>query len=139
MLTIAKFVSTDIFDTGFGNINTRVTTKIGGPVLKFQHLLLTLNRFRWLWAVAFLAVAVLLTDAAWTAGEPKAGEVKANPEDEPIQITADQLVSNNEDKYAEFIGNVKVTQGELIITSDKLRIYYQGELLDAEKKSNNER
>jgi len=107
-------------------------------VLKFQHLLLTLNRFRWLWAVAFLAVAVLLTDAAWTAGEPKAGGVKADPEDEPIQITADQLVSKNEDKYAEFIGNVKVTQGELIITSDKLRIYYQGELLDAEKKSNNE-
>ena len=29
-------------------------------MLKFQHLLLTLHRFRWLWTVAFLAVAVLL-------------------------------------------------------------------------------
>jgi lipopolysaccharide export system protein LptA len=99
-------------------------------VLKFQQVLLTLNRFKWLWTVAFLAVAVLLTDAAWTAGEPKAGQ----PGNEPIRIVADELISYNEDKYAEFTGNVKVTQGDFTITSDKLRIYYQGELLDNEKK-----
>jgi lipopolysaccharide export system protein LptA len=81
-----------------------------------------------------LAVAVLLTDAAWTAGEPKAGQA----ENEPIRIVADELISNNEDKYAEFIGNVKVTQGNFTITSDKLRIYYQGELLDNEKKGGDE-
>jgi lipopolysaccharide export system protein LptA len=103
-------------------------------VLKFQHLLLTLNRFKWLWTVAFLAVAVLLTDAAWTAGEPKAGQA----ENEPIRIVADELASYNEDKYAEFTGNVKVTQGDFAITSDKLRIYYQGELLDNEKKGGDE-
>ena len=104
-------------------------------MLKFQHLLLTLNRFRWLWAVAFLAVAVLLTDAAWTAGEPKTGQAG---NEEPIQIVADELISYNEDKYAEFIGNVKVTQGNFTITSDKLRIDYQGELLDNEKKGGDE-
>jgi len=103
-------------------------------VLKFQHLLLTLNRFRWLWTVAFLAAAVLLTDAAWAAGEPKTGQAG----NEPIQIVADELISYNEEKYAEFIGNVKVTQGNLAITSDKLRIYYQGELLDTEKKGGDE-
>jgi lipopolysaccharide export system protein LptA len=146
MLAIAKYVSTDIFDTGLGNADLKTTEYIqstifnnqlsiqGGPVLKFQQVLLTLNRFRWLWTVAFLAVAVLLTDAAWTAGEPKAGQA----ENEPIRIVADELISYNEDKYAEFIGNVKVTQGNFTITSDKLRIYYQGELLDNEKKGGDE-
>jgi lipopolysaccharide export system protein LptA len=131
MLAIAKYVSTDIFNRQFSIINCQFK---GGPVLKFQQVLLTLDRFRWLWTVAFLAVAVLLTDAAWTAGEPKAGQA----ENEPIRIVADELISYNEDKYAEFIGNVKVTQGNFTITSDKLRIYYQGELLDNEKKGGDE-
>jgi len=103
-------------------------------VLKFQHLLLTFHRFRWLWTVVFLAVAVLLTDTAWAAGEPKTGPAG----NEAIQIVADELISYNEDQYAEFIGNVRVTQGNFTITSDTLRIYYQGELLDNEKKGGDE-
>jgi lipopolysaccharide export system protein LptA len=84
--------------------------------------------------VAMVAVAALLANTAWTADQPQTDK----PDNEPIQIVADQLISYNEDKYAEFIGNVKVTQGEFTITSDKLRIYYQGELLENEKKGSDE-
>ena len=101
---------------------------------KFQHFILTPNRLRWFWTAALVAAAALFADAAWAAGEPKT-EPAGN---EPIQIVADELISYNEDKYAEFIGNVKVTQGNFTITSDKLRIYYQGELLDNEKQGGDE-
>ena len=68
-----------------------------------------------------------------------ADEPQSEPaENEPIQIVANELISYNDEKYAEFIGNVKVTQGKLTITSEKLIIHYEGELLDNEKKSSNE-
>ena len=101
---------------------------------KFQHCILTPDRLRWFWTIALVAAAALFAKAAWTADEPKTGQ----PESEPIQIVADELISYNEEKYAEFIGNVKVTQGKFTITSDKLKIYYKGELLDNEKKSGDE-
>ena len=97
---------------------------------KFRHCILTPNRLRGLGTIALAAAAALFAIAAWAADEPQTGQ----PENEPIQIVADELISYNEEKYAEFIGNVKVTQGKFTITSDKLRIHYQGELLDNEKK-----
>ena len=106
----------------------------GGGVPKFHHLILTPNRLRWFGTLALVAAMALLTDAVRAADEPKTGQA----ETEPIQIVADELISYNEDKYAEFIGNVKVTQADFTITSDKLRIYYQGELLDGEKKGGDE-
>jgi lipopolysaccharide export system protein LptA len=81
-----------------------------------------------------VAAAALISIAAWAADD--SNTVQA--ESEPIQIMADELISFNEEKYADFIGNVKVTQGEFTITSDKLRIHYRGELLDAEKKKSEE-
>ncbi len=101
---------------------------------KFQHLILALNRLRWFRTAALVAAAALFANSAWAADEPKTGQAG----NEPIQIVADELISYNEDKYAEFIGNVKVTQGNFTITSDKLRIYYQGELLDNEKQGGDE-
>ena len=101
---------------------------------KFHHFILTPNRLRWFGTIALIAAMALLTDAARAADEPKVGQA----ETEPIQIIADELISYNDDKYAEFIGNVKVTQADFTITSDKLRIYYQGELLDDEKKGGDE-
>ena len=100
----------------------------------FQHFFIAPNRLRWLGTIALVAAAALFANTAWTADQPQTGQ----PDNEPIQIVADQLISYNEDKYAEFVGNVKVTQGEFTITSDKLRIYYQGELLENEKKGSDE-
>ena len=60
------------------------------------------------------------------------------PAEEPIQITADRLESNAEQNYAEFIGNVKASQGNLKINSDTLRIYYSGDLINRDKQASNE-
>ena len=95
-----------------------------------QHFISAPGRSRWLWITALVAVAALMPIAARAADDPKT----ARADNEPIQIVADELISFNEKKYAEFIGNVIVTQGEFKITSDKLRIYYRGEILGAEKK-----
>jgi lipopolysaccharide export system protein LptA len=76
-----------------------------------------------------------MTGVALAADKSNSDAPDKETEDQPILIKADQLISNNEEKWAEFIGNVKVTQADMVIDSDKLRIYYRGELLDAEEKS----
>jgi lipopolysaccharide export system protein LptA len=81
------------------------------------------------------AAAAFFSGAVFAAGESTTAAADKEPEEVPILITADQLISNNEEKYAEFIGNVKATQADFVITSDKLRIYYEGDLLDAEEKT----
>jgi len=86
-----------------------------------------------------LSAAAILAGSAVAAAESKTAAPDKTAEDQPILIKADQLISNNEEKYAEFIGNVNVTQGELVITSEKLRIYYQGELINTEEKSTEEK
>jgi lipopolysaccharide transport protein LptA len=52
---------------------------------------------------------------------------------EPIEIVADRLVTNNTEKWADFTGSVKATQGKFAMTSDALRIYYEGDLLNPPK------
>ena len=87
-----------------------------------------------LWMIV-CAAAAFFSGAVFAAGESKTEAADTQAEDVPILITADQLISNNEEKYAEFIGNVKATQADFVMTSDKLRIYYEGDLLNAEEKS----
>jgi len=45
--------------------------------------------------------------------------------DQKLLITSDSLMTDNEAKYSEFIGNVRATQGPNIVTSDKLRVYFK--------------
>jgi len=47
------------------------------------------------------------------------------PSKEKIHVTADSLTSESNAKVAEFKGNVKVTQGNFIIISDRLKIFYK--------------
>jgi lipopolysaccharide export system protein LptA len=49
----------------------------------------------------------------------------AAEEPNPIHITADRLITDNQAKWAEFIGNVKATQGDTVILSDRLKIFYK--------------
>jgi lipopolysaccharide export system protein LptA len=44
-----------------------------------------------------------------------------------IKITAQRLVSHTSDKFAEFIGDVAVRQGETTITADRLKIFFSAE------------
>ncbi len=96
---------------------------------------LTICRFLPLWMIALTAAAVF-SGAVFAAEESKTAAAENKPEDVPILITADQLISNNEEKYAEFIGNVKATQADFVITSDTLRIYYEGDLLNTKENTN---
>jgi lipopolysaccharide export system protein LptA len=47
-----------------------------------------------------------------------------------IHITSDKLISDNKAGYAEFIGNVKATQEDTVITSDSLKIYYKKHIVN---------
>ncbi|MFQ5485877.1 MAG: lipopolysaccharide transport periplasmic protein LptA [Desulfobacterales bacterium] len=55
------------------------------------------------------------------------------PEEKKIHIIANRLVSDSKARFAEFIGNVKATQGTTTITADRLKVYYKGNL---EKETN---
>ncbi|MGW8185843.1 MAG: lipopolysaccharide transport periplasmic protein LptA [Desulfobacterales bacterium] len=52
------------------------------------------------------------------------GVVSATPSP-PVTITADELVSDDTTKTAEFIGNVKVVRGNYTLTADRLKVHYQ--------------
>ena len=105
---------------------------------QFKFVPLKTARIAPFWIIAFFTAAALMTGAAFAADKSKVETSDSNPENTPITITAEQLESDNKAKFAEFIGNVKATQADFVITSDKLRIYYKGELLNNAKKGNNE-
>lgn len=44
-------------------------------------------------------------------------------ENQKIYIIADKFISDSEAGFAEFIGNVRVTQGAMVIHAEKLKIY----------------
>ena len=104
---------------------------------QFQIFMLKIGRIVPIWTIALFATATFITGAASAADKSKA-ETSPKPENTPIIITAEQLDSDKNAKFAEFSGNVKAIQADFVITSDKLRIYYKGELLDSEKKGNDE-
>ena len=105
---------------------------------QFQIVTLITGRTMPLLTIAFITTAALISSVAFAADKSKAEASDTKPENTPIIITAEQLESDNKAKFAEFIGNVKATQADFVITSDKLRIYYKGELLNTEKKGNDE-
>ena len=127
-----------VFDFSFGLIGNILSPVIGGFVQQFQLVMLSIGRIVPLWTIALIVTATIITGAASAADKSKAVTSDAKPENTPIIITAEQLDSDNNAKFAEFIGNVKAIQAEFVITSDKLRIYYKGELLNTEKKGNDE-
>jgi lipopolysaccharide export system protein LptA len=68
--------------------------------------------------ILFLSAAVAFVQEAFPQ----------NPETQTtgpsITITADRLVSRQADRLAEFSGNVRATQGNTVIVSDMLTIYF---------------
>jgi len=68
---------------------------------------------------AVLLSAVVLTLQTSTA---------AKAQDEEIQVSADRLITGNEENCAEFVGNVIASQGAFVITSDRLKVYYREDL-----------
>jgi lipopolysaccharide export system protein LptA len=71
-------------------------------------------------------IIVLLAPFGFTEDQPI--EKDKNQVGEQIQIVADKLITNNAEKYAEFIGDVRASQGNFTIISEHLRIYYKDDL-----------
>lgn len=59
--------------------------------------------------------------------------VMADESTEPIHIEADRMVSQEQDNSVVFIGNVDAKQGEIMIRSDEMTVYYTQ---DDKKKGN---
>lgn len=75
----------------------------------------------------FLTLAM----AAWLASVPVAASAQdAKPApakgggDEPIEISSDRLVLEQNQQLATFTGNVDAVQGDTTLRSDKLRVFY---------------
>jgi lipopolysaccharide export system protein LptA len=67
-------------------------------------------------------MCIFSIQASWAQKDAK--EAKPAADADRIHITSDRLISDNKDKTAEFIGNVKATQGDTVIVSDRLKVYY---------------
>lgn len=80
-------------------------------------------------AVVLAAAGLWAAAPAWPAGL----FTPAGPTDSqaPIEIVSDRMVANTTEKWADFLGSVVATQGKFSMTSDALRIYYEGELMNA--------
>lgn len=50
----------------------------------------------------------------------------AQPTNEPVEITADEFVIEENDNRAEFIGNVVVVQADLTVWADRVIVNYRG-------------
>ncbi len=85
---------------------------------------------------AALALVVMLTGAviAGGAGAQGVGEAfkgfSAESED-PIQIEADRLEVRDKEKVAVYAGNVRVRQGETVLKTTQLRVFYTGDAAGA--------
>jgi len=80
---------------------------------------------------AVLAMGLCGAGRMWAADLFSSGSSESSKE--PIEIVADRLVANNTEKWADFTGSVKATQGTFTMTSDALRIFYEGDLLNPPK------
>jgi lipopolysaccharide export system protein LptA len=82
-------------------------------------------------AIILAALGFWTSPAVWAAGLFSAG----GPSDPkaPIEIVSDRLVANNTEKWADFLGAVTATQGKFSMSSDALRIYYEGDLMSPPK------
>lgn len=77
------------------------------------------------WSVFFLIISCFLIHMTYATDISSNPKKKSNGRNGAIHITSDKLISDNNAGYAEFIGNVKATQGDTVITSDRLKIFYK--------------
>jgi len=95
----------------------------GGNVKAFRSRHPVKYRSFWIQVTLFTITTMLLSSGGFAAesSPPKS----PNQADEQIQIVADKLITNNAEKFAEFVGDVHASQGNFEITSERLRIYYR--------------
>ena len=77
------------------------------------------------WAVLFLLISCFLMHMAYASDTLSNPKKKSPGKNGAIHITSDKLISESKAGYAEFIGHVKATQGDTVITSDRLKIFFK--------------
>ena len=75
-------------------------------------------------AVIMLGAAFIIM-ARFSYGEEKSASFNASQEKAPLHITADRLIIDSEANYAEFAGNARAVQGNMVITAKKLKIFFK--------------
>lgn len=68
--------------------------------------------------------------SAGKAGEklPNAFQGFSRETDQPVTIEADSLEIHDKDRYAVFLGNVVVKQGDSVMRSRELKVHYEGSM-----------
>ncbi len=69
--------------------------------------------------------AAFIIMARFSYGEEKSASFNASQEKTPLHITADRMIIDSEANYAEFAGNARAVQGNLVITAQKLKIFFK--------------
>lgn len=77
-----------------------------------------IHRFTVIGAIPILAVLLMLAASPCTGAENSSS---------PISIEADRMVSQENDNSVVFLGNVDARQGDLLIRTDKMTVYYDQE------------
>jgi len=95
----------------------------GGNVKAFRSRHPVKYRPFWIRVTLFMITTMLLSSGGFAGESPP--KKSPNQADEQIQIVADKLITNNAEKFAEFVGDVHASQGNFEITSERLRIYYR--------------
>lgn len=72
-----------------------------------------------------LLAAMLLTISSAYAQETAPETEGAQQGGERIHVVSDRLITDTEAQTAEFIGNVRATQGDTVIVGDRLKVYYE--------------
>lgn len=80
---------------------------------------------RWRFLSVAIPTLVGLVVLSFAATGTLAAEPASEATDEPIEITADRLISDSTARTAEFVGNVRAVQGQTVIDADRLKIHYR--------------
>jgi lipopolysaccharide export system protein LptA len=76
-----------------------------------------------------VAVAVCLMVGVMTATLVAETETKPSSEKQsrggPVHITSDKVQSDQNESWVEFVGNVKATQDDSVITAERIKIFYK--------------
>jgi lipopolysaccharide export system protein LptA len=84
-----------------------------------------LSRIFLFFLAVFMLAAFLAAHSGYAGDKPLDTDTHNRTKNKKIHITADKLISDNKANHAEFIGNVRATQEETVITADRLKIFFK--------------
>ena len=93
------------------------------------------NRGSWRRTAIGVVIFLFLPSFILAEDQPAEIDTKHARNGDQIQIVADKLITNDVEKYAEFVGDVKTTHPDFVMASESLRIYYKDNLSDLKSKS----